>query len=346
MQQTVFVVGAGASSEANLPVGAELKETIADKVDIRFDFMRLKSGDPLITEALRRQSQSDKSQNAMEKYQKACWRIAAALPQAMSIDNYVDAHKNDPDVAFCAKLAISRCILDAERESSLSCNAEKADYKLDFHALSKTWYNKFFQLLVQDCSVDDLVRRLQRITLIIFNYDRCIEHFLLCSLMNYYAINVADAARLIENLNIYHPYGVAGSLPWMNQPVPINFGDAPNVEQLLSLASRIKTFSEGVNPRTSEVKAIRSAMGEASRIVFLGFAFHKMNLKLLTPSEGLVTFMDRAECYATTYGISKSDGNVVLNWIENMFGKELEFFSVPKTCSEFFDEYSRSLAFE
>ncbi len=43
--KTVFVIGAGASKEANLPTGIELKDKISALLDIRFDWHDQKSGD-------------------------------------------------------------------------------------------------------------------------------------------------------------------------------------------------------------------------------------------------------------------------------------------------------------
>ena len=54
-KNTVFVIGAGASKEAHLPTGKELKSDISMLLDIRFDEFghRLESGDYKVMEALR-----------------------------------------------------------------------------------------------------------------------------------------------------------------------------------------------------------------------------------------------------------------------------------------------------
>ena len=53
-RKTVFVIGAGASKEANLPTELELKSKIAQLLDIRFpDGYDQKSGDYTICEAFR-----------------------------------------------------------------------------------------------------------------------------------------------------------------------------------------------------------------------------------------------------------------------------------------------------
>ncbi len=96
------------------------------------------------------------------------------------------------------------------------------------------------------CTVDGIENRFRSVAFIIFNYDRCIEHYLYCSLQNYYRINASRTAELI-NQSIYHPYGTAGSLPWLDPDSPdraIAYGVNPNPTQLFNLVSQIKTFTE------------------------------------------------------------------------------------------------------
>ena len=59
--KTVFVIGAGASKEANLPTGFELKGRIAKLLDIDFDFHKQISGDYKIVSALSALANIDKS---------------------------------------------------------------------------------------------------------------------------------------------------------------------------------------------------------------------------------------------------------------------------------------------
>ncbi len=59
ISKTVYVVGAGASFEANLPTGKELKEEIASLLNIKFDFHTQMSGDHSIQQALREFTKED-----------------------------------------------------------------------------------------------------------------------------------------------------------------------------------------------------------------------------------------------------------------------------------------------
>jgi hypothetical protein len=115
---------------------------------------------------------------------------------------------------------------------------------------------------------------------IVFNYDRCIEHFLYHALQAYYGLNEGNATSVLERLTFYHPYGSVGPLPWMHQPRAVAYGEEVNADQFLESASQIETFTEGTDPESSAVADIQRCAGGASRVVFLGFAFHRQNLKL------------------------------------------------------------------
>ncbi|MDQ1353012.1 MAG: hypothetical protein QG657_3318, partial [Acidobacteriota bacterium] len=287
---TVYVIGAGASKEANLPTGYELKEKIIKALDIRFTpfpFREQNSGDYIITEALRifvkRTAAPNSPNSGIGQYiSDAAWHIRNALPQAISIDHYIDTRRDDDKIALCGKLAIVRSILDAEKNSHLHFESSNKDSNIPFLKLEKTWNTPFFQLLTENCTKNDLQERFKYFTLIIFNYDRCIEHFIYYALQDYYRISEREAAELVKAINIYHPYGNVGTLPWQkrhlgsNKNMVMEFGKEPNPVQLSELSKNIKTFTEGTNPQSSEISEIRRHMSIANRVVFLGFAFHPM----------------------------------------------------------------------
>ena len=119
-KKTVIVVGAGASVEAGFPTSTKLKEQIAALLDIKFGRGGTKkiSGDDLITEALRRTQQKSGSGD-INPYLHAGWEIRDGLPQAVSIDSFIDARQGNKLIELCGKLAIVRAILEAEKRSRL-----------------------------------------------------------------------------------------------------------------------------------------------------------------------------------------------------------------------------------
>ena len=343
---TTFIVGAGASKEVNLPTGYELKRDIASLLDIRFDHWNQESGDHVITNALRHiVRQPDGRNGDINPYLHEAWHIRDALPLAISIDNFIDSQRENENIALCGKLAITRAILKAERNSLLYFEPARRESELSYSSLEDTWYLPFFQLLTENCEKSDLVERFSAVTLIIFNYDRCIEHFIFNALKNYYRINDQEAAVVVSALNIYHPYGSVGKLPWQSGAVSIVFGENPSPEELLASSEKIRTFTEGTDPEESEILAIRQHMRKARRVVFLGFAFHRLNMQLISPN-GRGEGQEPPRCFATTLGISDSDKGVIQNQIRNLYQDNLNAQMANVKCSEFFAEFWRSLSFQ
>src|ERR1051325_5256636 len=119
-KKTLLVVGAGASKEVDIPTGSELKQSIADRLDLRFAMSNeQKSGDPTIYEALAEAIRRESQRGSITPYILAGQRIHAAMPLAPSIDAFIDAHHGDKHLELCGKLAIVRAILRAERKSLL-----------------------------------------------------------------------------------------------------------------------------------------------------------------------------------------------------------------------------------
>ena len=155
-----------------------------------------------------------------------------------------------------------------------------------------------------------------------------------------------EATALISKIKIHHPYGVVGLLPWQQQHNNVCFGGVPNSQQLLDIASQIKTFTEGTNPESSEIMSIRENVLNANTIVFLGFAFHELNMELILPSNfSTGGNISASNCYATSLGISESDSEIIRADILRRFkNKKANIFLKNISCSELFQEYWRSIS--
>jgi hypothetical protein len=309
----VFVIGAGASKEINLPSGYELKNKIAELLDIRFSPIG------------RGQEHGD-------------YQIVGAIRLVVQDPNGGRGDINP-------YLQEAGHISEAEHDSLLYFERRRVDSTISFDSLEKTWYLPFFQLLTENCGKNDLKERFQNVTLIIFNYDRCIEHFLYYALQTYDRVSEAEATNIFKNINIYHPYGSIGSLPWNNPNDSMNFGADPSPENLLQVAKKIKTFTEGTDPNSSEIKAIRDHISKTNRLVFIGFAFHKLNMKLINPGNGKSATGSLPKCYATTYMISESDKEVIRSQINGIYSANINTKMANLPCGEFFTEFWRSLSF-
>lgn len=315
MKTLTLVVGAGASKELGLPVGAELKSKIARLLDIRFEGgYRQNSGDHQITEALRVAVHHPEGRRGdINEHLKAGWRIRDAMPQAISIDNFIDNHQGDKKIELCGKLAIVKSILDAERSSIIYTDPGDWKKTIDFEATEKCWLNPLMRLITENCRAPDLQNRLASLSFVIFNYDRCIEHYLYSALQNYYKLDAHAAAELLNQTQFFHPYGAVGKLPWQgNGDDAVGFGCALSPHALLANARQIKTFTEGTNPNSSEIADIRDSVATAKNLLFLGFAYHKLNMNLITPTN-MPNRSFTPRTFGTARGLSKSDCNEIVD---------------------------------
>lgn len=268
--------------------------------------------------------------------------IQKAMPLAISIDNYLDAHSEDNTIVTCGKLAIVHSILKAESQSTLFVD-QSSNAKLNFAEVETTWFNKFMQLITEGPR-SNLEHRLSSIVLIIFNYDRCVEHFIFHALRGYYyGMSESEAAELLDRIEIYHPYGSVGSLPCLSRAHPVGFGELPHASDLPGLAKQIKTFTEGTDKESSDIVAIRQHMETGVRLVFLGFAFHNRNMDLLQPK---MQVRDR-KVFATCRGLSTSRvKNISLRFKQNLLMMDDGLHFAEVECRHLFSNYSHDFFFE
>jgi hypothetical protein len=297
-RKTLFVIGAGASFELGLPLGNDLKKSIARLVDIRFpDGWTQDTGDHQIAEILKAKAGAEGKRDWNYLLHK-CWLIRDALPGSLSIDNLLDAHRGDPDIAFIGKLAIAKAILSAERKSKLFSD-DDTQRELNFAHVADTWLVPLFQLMSEGVSRDEAPTLFDRLTFIVFNYDRCLESFLPLALRLYYGFSPREIEEIVAQATIIHPYGRVGK-PDSKDPFDgLPFG--ADRYDLKSVAEGINTFSEGVRDETY-TEMLATAIEQAEQVVFLGFAFHPLNMQLLKVVDKKMTSIEKV--FGTTFGLS------------------------------------------
>lgn len=340
--KTVFIIGAGASCEAGLPSGEKLKGDIAGLLNIEFeDGWKQSSGDREIARVLNQAGNGD-----INPYLAKAWRIRDVVPAAaISIDNFLDAHRGDEMMELCGKLGIVKSILNAESRSKL-CNKEHGENRFSLRGLADTWYVNFLQMLTESVPKDEAATVFDNVRIITFNYDRCIERFLVQALADYYDLTELESEDIVSTLQIIHPYGTVGPLPWQNRNRHVRFGSTQT--DLREAARRIKTFTEGLDDDDMLAK-MRSLIEEAETLVFLGFAFHPMNMELLSPGRRAAT----KRIFATTLGMSDADESAIEDDIWRMLGfdkldwseqQSMQPEMAKTTCRVFFQQYFRSLS--
>lgn len=340
---TVFVIGAGASCEfRGLMSGNELKAKIREAVDFQVDDVgQRQAGESEIAGALQLLAQQEGFVR-LGHHAGAAKLIVDGLPPARSIDNFLHSHSSSARVVAVGKLAIAHCILKAERDSDLYYDVRETSL-LDLGRVQSTWISWLFGLLTEGVDRVGIAARLAQTTFIIFNYDRCVEHYLIHALREFFDFQESEAQQVLSRCKIYHPYGKTGELALGDgSRQGASFGAHPTGHGLLQIAQQLRTFTEGAD--SSEIEGIRQAIRGAERLVFLGFAFHPINMKLLEPA-----YMGRGSprIYATGKGLSESDVELIKSDLLRMIAEDTSPTIARETsCVKLFQEYGRSLSFE
>lgn len=301
--KTLFIVGAGASKEAGLPIGNELADIISKLLHFEFDFGRVTKGD---VHFINNFISHFRDNQELDAYLVAGRQISDGIHLANSIDNYIDTHRENAAIQLCGKAAIVYSILNTEMGSILSADPDNFDHLAFYRKLRDTWYLDFASILFDGRALSDIDSMFDDISIICFNYDRCIEQFLTYALQPLYVIDQNRAEELVAKLKIYHPYGTVGILPTGQRSNGVRFGCNPWGVDAVELASEIKTYTEQVEDK-EVLQGIKGEVASAETLVFLGFAFHPQNMELLTPDERT----GDKRIFATALNISDQDSVVV-----------------------------------
>ena len=349
--ETVFVIGAGSSKELDLPIGHDLKRWIATVLRLDKSSPAKVFADQNVQDAVFSYVDDVRIVDRhalLQRYVEASRIITKALPFAFSIDQYLDAQRGDEVIVRMAKIGIAAAILLAEQNSKIGKPSNSAtklsDLATRFPAtVPNTWHERLVQLLVAGKGPEHLDSLFDNVAFIIFNYDRCIEHYLLHALTAYYNVEETRIANAMRRLDIVHPYGQVGPLRWQEgQTVP--FGAQTDFE-LRNVADDILTFTESANEGVTD--RVQRLMSQANTVVFLGFGFLPQNVLLLT----VPRFAMVSRVFFTCLGVSASDTEFVREDIENMLpiepslgrldkdGPDFEIYEENATCRELIERH-------
>lgn len=344
--KTVLVLGAGASQGFGLSLGSGLRKTIAGDLNITFDHdwgQRLQSGSSEIVEALRLiVRQEDGRSGDINPHRHAAVQISGSMRLSSSIDEYIERHKDDPLKVECAKLAIAKAILQAERASTIYADPQGRNDP--FEKASESWLAYMLRDLTRGLGKAGLEKAFDNLAIINFNYDRCVEHYAYHWFQRVYDLPEADSAEICSRMKIYHPYGSLGSLRYEGKRDTVPYGGEIKPHRLIEIAGRIQTYSEAVED-VAQPGFVHSDLMMAKQIVFLGFGFHSQNVQILG-SAGRSSATLR--CYATTDGIRAPRLEMIKSQMSTAMNVQaangLFFEHVDGNCEAFWDEYGEVIA--
>jgi len=313
--RTTLIVGAGASAELQFPSNGELLARIIQG----YDFQRTagetstRDGQLLLRNIYKLAERAGKP---VEQVAAAAERLRNACRLGRSIDSVLEQYDHDAMVVSCGKLAITYFMGQAESRASLR-DVPRVPGELPLQGkVAEYWIYQLGQLITSGVPRSKIGQTLEQITIINFNYDRSVEHFLPFALVMAYGIDLKEAQAVIaEKLNIIHPHGCIGRLPWQT-------GEAPQAEwgveqpwNIHAIAAQLKSLNERSADR-SAVRDVRLAVAGAKRLVFLGFGFQPQNVDLLFEN----SLSHGPEVLVSTYGMSPGNAGTVAQMLKRLCG--------------------------
>jgi len=268
---TVFILGAGASVEYGLPLGAGLITQILDALG--------ETGVPRQALVNAQMSQAD-----LENF--ASHLVGADLT---SIDAFLE--KNTQEFVQIGKACIATMVLFRERDA----RARVFDNPPADHWLKYLW-----NLMRAEADVSSFVGN--QVSFVTFNYDRLVEHYYDTVLASAFNLSGPSARDLRERaIQIVHLHGAIAGRAFGEYTHPL---DGTTVRDI---AAGIRVIHDTMPTNDPGFEAAYELLKRASKVCLLGFGYHPENLRRLRLKSLLE---NRGTLYGTAVGLGKAELHV------------------------------------
>jgi hypothetical protein len=305
-KRVLLILGAGASAEFGLPIGSSLKEGIANDSRFFFDKGQLRDGDALLYATMQAQCPEPNRVLILGR------ELANVLSLHYTVDEALHYLSSSPESIMMGKMAIVTRIIKGEHKSSLN---SAGDHKANLQQTSNTWVHHFLSIAVAGATKENIARCLESVTVINFNYDRALEHYLYWAIQRYGCVEAEVAKAALRQMRIIRPYGSLGKLEWEDHHHGLRYGDADEAARdPMRYAKNIRTFTEQCEEGIPQ--AIDDAINEAQLILFLGFGFHHQNLQLFKPSSRDLR-QRYVPVYCTAVGLDEANYSLIRSTLDS-----------------------------
>lgn len=277
---TVLILGAGASMPFGFPSGGQLKEAIASPTQEQISQLG-ECGFPPRTIA--------------------DFQLAIRRSPLNSVDAFLENRSDE--FGEVGKAAIAQNLIPHE---ILDHSDLYAPYvKRGTTDEEQNWYHFLFNRL--HAPLEKFSEN--KLSVITFNYDRSFEAFLVGALKYTYGIDDDMAIKAACSIPVIHLHGQLGFLDWQcpkvksDKTILRHYEHILNHETILCGAKGIKIIHE-VEEDHSFVTAYKY-IKEASRIFFLGFGYHPLNMERLRLAD-LVGNRNTQVC-GSVYGMTDAE---------------------------------------
>lgn len=267
---TVLVLGAGASKPYYFPTGRELFERVVRGI---------RSSDGRLSKQLQ---VCGRGEEGIESF---CHELERA--QQPSVDAFLEHRQEFLEIG---KLAIAAELVLKEQEKILIPTFT------EYEGYEGRWYDYLFGMM--GASIDEFRRN--KLAVVTFNYDRSFEHALFLFLKHNNKLPDEEAEQLLTTVPVVHMYGQLGGRRY--KPTIPGAGDPIDPGLVHQSADSIKVVHESTG-NDPEFRTAYLLLQEAEVVCFLGFAYHKQNVKRL----GLHLLDQGAALFGTALGLGAAE---------------------------------------
>jgi hypothetical protein len=282
-QQTVFVLGAGASAPYGFPIGAELVDKICTQI----------LGGSGVHTMIARLGRAGLTPDKV-------MRFAGALKELRpySVDRFLEMR---PEFLDVGKAAIADVLLQCEQQALLVGASIEVD-----------WYRLLFDQIIRK-SQAFFESQARRLSILTFNFDRSFERALFTALRNAYNLTGPAATALATTLAIQHIHGQLGECAWLtNTADAVEYDVIRDDEKWVNAIGAAVAMMKIVHEpgTTAIIEDAQALLAKAQLVCFLGFGYHEENVKKLD----VATFSD-----ATVYGTILNLGGAEIGAVHRRF---------------------------
>ncbi len=298
---TVLILGAGASRPYGFPSARELRDLICEE---------FASEESAATQLLA---------NHYFPYQFTEFCSALRRSGQLSVDAFLE---RNPEYVPCGKMAIAYCLIRYESEDNLFPLHQ--EHHLYEYILARTGAD------IQTFSANKL-------SILTFNYDRSLEHFLETALFNSNRTSISRKCvrETMSCIPIVHLYGQLAPLPWQDSDYKREYNAEITPQNVAKAARFIKIIGDKNDEdlhKDSEFMRAWQLIDASKQICFLGFGYHATNLSRLKIDNRKGNW----RIYGTALGMETSEqkqvaealGNTTLDSVDSL--KLLRHYGILK----------------
>jgi hypothetical protein len=211
-----------------------------------------------------------------------------------SVDAFLEHRQEFIDLG---KASIAKALIPFENQATL-------------FSTGNSWYKYFFNLL--NTSFDAFPQN--HVSIVTYNYDRSLEHYLFTALKNSYGKEDSECAKALGAIPIIHLHGQLGYLPWQSDSNVRAYDLNATVDAVAVSSKHIKIIHESIE-HDEEFSEANKLLQNAMAIYFIGFGYDITNLKRLKmpPQNG-------RDIQGTGFGLKRRELEAVQHNFQEAFG--------------------------